>query len=238
MISLLDLTIHDSWKEFLTEERIQQLEEIESSMGSDFTPSKDRILRFLASDLYQKKVIWLGQDPYFQPGVANGRSFQPANLLSWGDKYRQVSLKNILRLVHASYSGVTTYEGIKTYKEVLREINDGTFQVKQPLEWFDSLENQGVLFLNTSFSCIINKPNSHKDMWKNFSKKLLEYISYKRPDMIWFLWGKEAISNKEHIHNGVFFESRHPMMCSVKYEDDFLKSPCFKETKDIINWLG
>ena len=28
------------------------------------------------------------------------------------------------------------------------------------------------------------------------------------------------------------------MMCSEKYEDDFLKSDCFKDTMNIINWLG
>ena len=32
--------------------------------------------------------------------------------------------------------------------------------------------------------------------------------------------------------------SRHPMLCSSKYDDDFLKSDCFIKTNHIIKWLG
>jgi uracil-DNA glycosylase len=86
----------------------------------------------------------------------------------------------------------------------------GTFRIKSPPNWFQSLEDQGVLFLNTSFTCNIGEPNSHKDLWKPFSQKVLEFISSKKPEAIWFLWGKEAQSNKVHLNNGTIFESRHP----------------------------
>ena len=230
--------IHESWKPFFTDDRLAQLEEIEKKIGLEFTPKKDKILRFASQDLYSKKVIWLGQDPYFQPDVANGRSFQPDNLQNWAEPFKQVSLKNIVRLVHASYHQYKEYDQIKTYKEIVKEIETGEFPISQPKEWFDHVEAQGVLFLNTSFTCEVNEPNSHKNIWRPFAEELLTFISNEMPHMIWFLWGKEAISNKMFIKNGVFYESRHPMMCSSKYEDDFLKSQCFLKTFDLIDWLG
>lgn len=222
----------------MTEERMDCLRTIEEQIGEGYTPKKENILRCLQQDLNSIKVVWVGQDPYFQPGVANGRSFQPNDLEDWKQTFKQVSLKNIIRLVHASYNKTETYEEIKKYKEVIADRDAGRFPILDPKDWFDSLEIQGVLFLNTSLTCKVNEPNSHKAIWSQFSKELIHYISQKRPDMIWFLWGREAISLKENMEAGVFFESRHPMMCSSKYEDDFLKSRCFRETFDLINWLG
>lgn len=230
--------VHKSYMDFFTKERMEQLEEIERQIGIGYTPKCENVLRFARKDLQSCKVVWLGQDPYFQPGVANGRSFQPNDLEDWKQPFKQVSLKNILRLVYASYYGVKEYTEIKKYKEILTEIEEGTFPIKQPREWFDSLEEQGVLFLNTSLTCRVNEANSHKKIWSDFSKDLLQYISERQPNLVWFLWGKESIEKREYIQSGKIIASRHPMMCSKKFEDDFLKSSCFKETAELIRWLG
>jgi uracil-DNA glycosylase len=103
---------------------------------------------------------------------------------------------------------------------------------------FESCEKQGVLLLNVYLTCEIGRPNSHRQIWEELTTELLTYISTKRPNLKWFLWGNEAISKKQHIRNGVIFSSRHPMLCSSKYQDDFLKSTCFTDTMNIINWLG
>lgn len=183
-------------------------------------------------------MIWLGQDVYPAEGVATGRSFEVGTLTDWNSTFRQVSLKNILRLIHKNYNFIEDYSDIYTFSNIKKEIAENRFSISPPNKWFDSLESQGVLFLNTSFTCEIGIPNSHKEIWQEFSKKVLSYISSSNSKMIWFLWGNEAISNKKNISNGVFYESRHPMMCSGKYSNDFLKSNCFKDTMDIINWLG
>lgn len=170
--------------------------------------------------------------------VPTGRSFEVGNLSSWSDKFRQVSLKNIVRLLHKNYNNIEDYSKIKKFSDIQKEIESGSFKILPPNKLFDSWEEQGVLCLNVYPTCEIGKPGSHKDIWHNFSIKLLNYISTTNPDISWFLWGKEAISHKEYILSGKIIESRHPMMCSVKYEDDFLKSNCFKDTMDKINWLG
>ena len=235
---LLPDYIAPSWEPFLTDEIRDLLAQIETEIGDNYTPSKAKSMRFLTLDLDQMKVCIVGQDVYFQPGVATGRSFEVGGLERWDTTFKQVSLKNIIRLIHKSYNGITAYEEIKKFSEILKEIKEGQFPLLDPPRWFESLEAQGVLFLNTYLTCEMNKPNSHRLIWKTFSIHLFNYISERRPDLIWFLWGSEAISNKAYIKEGIIYESRHPMMCSNKYDEDFLKAICFKETQDMINWLG
>ncbi|MFI8714523.1 uracil-DNA glycosylase [Brevibacillus brevis] len=230
---------HKSWDSFLSDEIAQMLNEIESNLTDDYNPtSPENILRFLTIDLNKVNVIWLGQDVYPAEGVATGRSFEVGGLENWNTPFRQVSLKNIVRLIHKTHFGITDYKNIMKFQDIQKEINLGIFPILQPNTWFNSLEEQGVLFLNTSFTCEIGRANSHKKIWENFSRKVITHISSVKPDVVWFLWGKEAISNKEYIQKGILFESRHPMMCSEKYDDDFLKSYCFKATMETINWLG
>ncbi|WP_226038310.1 uracil-DNA glycosylase [Aquibacillus saliphilus] len=230
---------HRSWNKFLTTDILNELLRIEQQIGEEYNPTDPKnILRFLTIDLDQVKVIWLGQDVYPAIGVATGRAFEVGDLYDWDQSFRQVSIKNIIRLLHKNYFGITDYQNIKTFNTIKTDIKNEKFPIKSPKKWFDSLENQGVLFLNTSFTCQVGKANSHKKIWSSFSNKVMAYISEQNPKAKWFLWGNEAKSNKKQIKNGVHLESRHPMMCSNKYTDDFLKSNCFLSTWEDINWLG
>lgn len=231
--------IHPSWEEFITEDIIKEIQIVEDRIGDDYNPKDPKlILRFLTVDLNQVKVICLGQDVYPAEGVATGRSFEVGGLKNWNTPFRQVSLKNIVRLVHKNYSGINNYKEIKSFNEIRKQIQNQEFMIKQPDIWFDSLESQGVLFLNKSFTCKIGKSDSHNHIWEKFSHSVLKYISQKKPKIIWFLWGKGAISTKKVLCEGIILQSRHPMMCSEKYEDDFLKFQGIEATMDNINWLG
>lgn len=234
----LPTQIHQSWHNFLTEEICQDIKFIEDTISKPYNPeSKDKILRFLTLDLNKIKIIWLGQDVYPAKGVATGRAFEAGNINSWLEPFKQVSLKNILRLIHKTYENIEVYEDILSYVEIKAAIKTGAFKIKPYDQWFDALESQGVLLLNTSFTCQTGKANSHKALWLSFSEKLLAYISENNPHLSWFLWGKEAAKFKPFL-KGTCYESRHPMMCSSKYENDFLKSSCFKDTMKQVNWLG
>src|SRR5699024_855817 len=231
--------IHSSWKDFLTDERIEEIRNIEERIGNDYNPTNpNKVLRFLTTNLDQMKIVWLGQDVYPAKGVATGRAFEVGNLTSWLQPFRQVSLKNIVRLLYKNYHHIIHYDDIKTYAQIKKEIESGDFPIVNPREWFSNLETQGVLFLNTSFTCKIGEPNTHTALWKPFSEKVIQYISYRRPELKWFLWGKEAQANTSFIDNGIIKESRHPARVSKKYKDDFLKFTGFEETMDEIDWLG
>ncbi len=95
-----------------------------------------------------------------------------------------------------------------------------------------------MLLLNTYLSVEAGITGSHIPIWKGFSEKLLKFISEENRNINWFLWGRMAEEKKQFIKYGKYYISRHPMMCSETYEDDFLRSSCFKDTMDIINWKG
>lgn len=242
-MSIIPSKWHPSWNELLNEETITLLKEIELKIGDNFVPEEKNVLKFLQRDLTKIKCVWLGQDPYYtmydeNKYVANGSAFWPDDLKNWSQPFSQKSLQNIIRLIHKNYNNITNYEDIKQYKEIKKEIEAGKFKILQPQEWFSSLEDQGVLFLNTYLTTIKGKGNAHQKIWEPFSKILLEYISNYNNDIYWFLWGNEAKSKKEYIIKGITYESNHPTFCSQKYENDFLKNECFNNTKNVINWLG
>lgn len=237
-MSLLPINIHNSWNDFLTNEIVEELNNIEQKIGKNINPEHSNVLRFLQCDLNNIKVVILGQDPYPEKGRATGRSFEVGDLHSWNDKFRQVSLKNIVRLIHKGYNNINDYKDIKKFSEIQEEIKASTFKILPPNEIFSSWEEQGVLMLNTYLSVESGITGSHIAIWEPFSIKLLEFISNENKNINWFLWGKQAEDKKKYIKNGKFYISRHPMMCSEKYEDDFLRNKCFKDTMNIINWLG
>ena len=214
-------------------------------LGMDAYPSKDtgyvnkEALLKDASELQNFEIHNYNNGDMVEVSLSGtGRSFEVGSLMDWNDKFRQVSLKNIVRLLYKNYNDIDDYEDIKKFSDIQKEIKSGDFNILPPNKIFDSWEKQGVLCMNIYPTCEIGKPGSHKDIWHDFSVRLLNYISKTNPNISWFLWGKEAVAHKEYILDGKIVESRHPMMCSAKYEDDFLKSSCFKDTMDKINWLG
>ncbi len=231
--------IDNSWNDFLSSELLTLLKNIEKNIlesKQKFTPETDKVLKFLKVPLADVKVIILGQDPYPQDGVATGRAFEVGTLKSWNDKFSNISLKNIIRAIYFAYNN----EYLK-YSEIKNKIGK-TFLLKPPYELFAEWEKQGVLLLNTSFTCELGKSNSHEKYWNIFTMSLLKYISKANPDIIWFLWGNNAKSIVADINIEKKIESMHPMMCYKKpgRDDDFLfgKINAFKETMSLINWLG
>lgn len=237
-MSLIPRRQHPSWDAFLTEDVSKLLSSIETAIGEDYSPIQNNVLRFLETDFSNIKIVILGQDPYPEKGRATGRAFEVGDLNTWDQPFRQVSLKNIVRLIYKTINKIEQYEHIPKFSEIVNEIKSGEFPFATPSQLFKSLEEQGVLFLNTSFTVYPGKPLSHFEIWQPFTNRLISWISNEEPNLSWFLWGKNAIAYKALIESGKFYESRHPMMCSAKYPDDFLKNKCIYETMDIINWIG
>lgn len=225
--------IHISWCPFFTEKRIQEIENIENKIGSNINPTIDKVFRFATTDLNNLQVCILSQDPYPNSKVPTGRAFEVGTLTSWTQKYAQHSLKNIVRLIYKAYnSELIDYEDIK------KKITVGEFDILPPRELFDSLEQQGVLFLNTYLTCESGKANSHREIWQDFSNDLIKFISQTNPDIIWFLWGGEAQKNEKYISKGKIYKSNHPRLYDTDTPNAFLNSNCFEDTKELIDWRG
>ena len=231
--------VDQSWVDFLTPENLRLIESIEDEIiqnGTEYTPSSHRVFHFLTLPLNKVKVIILGQDPYPQKGVATGRAFEVGTLKSWHDTFNNISLKNIIRSIYYAY-----HNQYLKYNEIKEEIGYSFF-IKPPDKLFKQWEKQGVLLLNTSFTCEMGSPNSHEKIWYPLTQKLLRYIHQKNDDIVWFIWGNNAKQMTREINARYKIESMHPMMCYNKSgrETDFLfgnENP-FVATKDIINWLG
>lgn len=229
--------MHNDWKPFLTTEIRELIKQVENEvLPKGITPPSDKVLRFLGFPLESVKVIILGQDPYPQPGAATGRAFEVGNLKSWNQPFKNISLKNILRALYKAYTGeVLKYNNLK-------EKFDNEFPVLPPNKLFAHWENEGVLLLNTSFTCTPGKPGSHRKIWEEFTIILLDYINHNASDATWFLWGnhaKEATADI-YLENTIF--NMHPMMCYnlPERENDFLygKKNCFEPFIGEIDWTG
>lgn len=234
---LVPENVHESWNNFLTSDILLRLDNIESQIGDNFNPDREYVLLFLHTDVKKLKVVILGQDPYPSP-IATGRAFEVKNLTSWSQPFRQVSLKNIVRLLYKTYLGIEDYSKIPSFDFIKKEIEKGNFKILPPDKLFESWEKQGVLLLNTYLTCERYKPNSHREIWGDFAVEIIKYIVENNKNCLWFLWGKEANQYAYLLPKEKIFSCRHPMMCNKKYANDFLKSDCFEKTKEQINWLG
>ena len=241
---LSQITIHHSWNSFLTEEIISLICSIEKSIEDidDATPKPHLALRFMEMNIEEIPVVILGQDPYPQEGVATGRAFEVNGLNSWHDKFRNVSLKNILRSIYKAY----TKEELK-YSEILGKLNegdrlamDGDFTVLPPNQLFKYWwEKENVLLLNTAFTCEIGRPNSHTKIWAPFTQQLLQYIAKTNPKITWFLWGNNAQNIVKDIDIQNKIETAHPMMCYQRDNDIlFGETNPFESTKEFVDWIG
>ena len=115
--------------------------------GKRFTPRfKDVFNAFYECPYDKVKVVIVGQDPYPQLGVADGIAFSCSR--------KGKTEKSLQYIFKALYDG--EYEG---HDNDLRR-------------W----ANQGVLLLNTAFTCQVNKIGSHYAIWKSFTEYLFEIL--------------------------------------------------------------
>ena len=204
----------------------------ERSSGIEITPPENVQLRFMTRDLSAVKILILGQDPYPQSGVATGRAFEVGTLQSWFDSFRNTSLKNIVRAIYAARN-----DEILKFNEILSEIKSGNFKILPPNELFAALEAQGVLFLNTAYTCQVGNPGSHIKLWEPFTANLLSFIAKENPNILWFIWGSFAEKQIQNLSIKKLVSS-HPMICCNKPKDFLFDVNMFKQTKELINWTG
>jgi uracil-DNA glycosylase len=234
---LKEQEIHSGWQSFLSDEIINLIASIETRVAqAEYTPAADKVLRFFKVPLPSVKIIILGQDPYPQKGVATGRAFEVGTLKSWRQTFQNVSLKNILRLLYKTYTG-----NVISFSNLKEELYSN-FPILPPDKLFEHWENQGVLLLNTSFTCKPGHPGSHQKEWKEFTGHLLKFIATERPDVTWFIWGNHAVQATRNLQLKRCVTTMHPMMCYdlPERKNDFLfgNQNGFKAFIREIDWTG
>lgn len=139
-------------------------------------PPQEKMFRaFELCPLSSLKVVIIGQDPYHQPGQANGLAFS----VHPGVKLPP-SLKNI-------------------YKEIESDLSVKMDYTQGDLSY---LATQGVLMINSLLSVEEGKPLSHQHLgYDIFFQHLMTLIGSLSQPIVFLLWGSHAKQYQSLIHS-------------------------------------
>lgn len=133
------------------------------------------------------KIVFVGQDPYPQKGVATGVLF--------GNKEGTTELSPSL--------------------EVIKEAAINYEIPHPPLKFDITLESwarQGILMINSALTCEMNKVGSHVMLWRPFISKLLYNLSNIESGLVYVLFGDQAQTFEPYINNRInsIIKIHHP----------------------------
>ncbi len=173
------IKIKRQWYELLKDEFDKDyFKSLQEFLRNEYTkyqifPSEDKIFNALNHVPLEKiKVVIIGQDPYHEPGQAQGLSFSVPSEIEIPP-----SLVNI-------------------FKEIEDDLNitckkDGNLE-----RW----ANQGVLLLNTVLTVRRGQANSHKEHgWEELTRKIISIVGQRKEPLVFLLWGSYAQSYAQFI---------------------------------------
>eukprot|EP01047_Picozoa_sp_COSAG01_P003619 COSAG01_NODE_109_length_25925_cov_48.384961_25_plen_238_part_00 len=222
LVKLIDAGWRDMFSSMINSNGFHELIyklKTEAEEDRRFTPKFKDLFRAFEECPYDKlKVIFIGQDPYPQLGVADGISFSCSN----NDK-PQPSLRYIFSELERQYPAFRT--------------NDLLYDPLDLKRW----SNQGVLMLNTAFTVQIGKIGSHYDLWKPFTHHILQSINREFKDLQVVLLGKKAEEWQLRLDKQIIHKVAHPASAAYKggkwdSQDVFKKINDSLDYQDRIIW--
>ena len=194
---IVEVIIHSSWKKIIQPEMkknyFKDLEKfVDNSYQSNLCFPDEKLIfnAFKLTPFNSVKVVLIGQDPYHQVNQAEGLCF--------------------------SVSPNTTIP--PSSRNIFKEIND---DLNFDIPFNGSLKgwaSQGVLLLNTVLTVTENSPESHKNRgWELFTDTIIKYISKKRNNIVFLLWGNYSIKKEKIIDTSkhLILKSGHPSPLSA-----------------------
>ena len=194
----MNVAINDSWKAPLKEEFEQPyFEQIvgflkkEKQAGKVIYPPGNLIFNAFEHTPFDKvKVVILGQDPYHNPGQAQGLCF------------------SVPRGVPAPPSLVNIYKEIK--EDLGLPVPDhGNLEA-----WAD----RGVLLINAALTVEAHKANSHSNIgWHHFTDAVIRKVSEEKKHVVFLLWGRFAQGKETLIDTSkhLVLKAAHPSPLSA-----------------------
>lgn len=193
----MDVRIEQSWKRELQEEfdkpYFQALTEFVRSEYRTTTvyPPGNLIFNAFEKCPFDKvKLVIIGQDPYHEPGQAEGLCFSVRENVPFPP-----SLQNI-------------------FKEI--EMETGTpIPTSGSLERWAT---QGVLLLNATLTVRAHQAGSHQGKgWEQFTDAVISILSRKKDHLVFFLWGAYAQKKGAVIDRSrhCVLQTAHPSPLSV-----------------------
>lgn len=209
------------WKSYLeSQEKLDYYKDLMTFLEDEYSsstvyPPREDIFRALELTPYSSvNCVIIGQDPYFNPGEAQGIAFSVPNSIKIPP-----SLRNIYKELEADI-------GVK------RNENDLTSWAKE-----------GVLLLNRVLTVRGGAANSHSGRgWEEFTLGLIKLLSQRERPMVFILWGKNAQGLERYIdRRHLILKSPHPSPLSAYRgfwgSNPFSKTNNFLKNQDIeIDW--
>jgi uracil-DNA glycosylase len=206
------------WQEILKDEfEKPYMEEIRTFLKDELNnnrniyPPLPQVFRvFSLVDYDEVKVVILGQDPYHQPGQANGLAFAVREGIA-----KPPSLQNI-------------------FKEIKEDLQ--TVPSSPSLEGW---AKQGVFLLNTVLTVRANEPLSHRQKgWEFFTDRVIELLNEREKPMVFILWGSQAQSKGRLITNPQHLVLKAPHPSPLSAHRGFLGCKHFSLTNEFLGKIG
>ena len=170
----MNVRIHESWREVLQPEfdspyfaALADFVHREYASGTVYPPGRLIFHAFDRTPFDKVKVVVLGQDPYHEPGQAQGLAF-----------YVPPGIRTPPSLIN-----------------IAKEIADEFPRPGQPasipnlLSWAD----QGVLLLNATLTVAAGRAGSHQGHgWETFTDAVVRELASRREHLVFLLWGSYA----------------------------------------------
>jgi uracil-DNA glycosylase len=193
----MNVKIHPSWAQHLQQEfsapYFQALSDFvrqEYQSTTCYPPGKHIFRAFDLCPFEEVKVVLLGQDPYHEPGQAEGLCFSVAEGVP-----HPPSLRNIFQEI-ASDQGVSIPASGSLVK------------------WAE----QGVLLLNATLTVRAHQAGSHQGKgWEQFTDAVIAQLSAEREHLVFLLWGSYAQKKRSLIDSSrhLILMSPHPSPLSA-----------------------
>ena len=188
----MDVKIEESWKRVLGPEfekkyfaDLTDFVRKAYAAGKCFPPAKLIFNAFNRTPFDKVKVVILGQDPYHEPGQAQGLAFYVPP-----DIQTPPSLINIAKELADDIPNLPNVPNIPNL-----------------LSWTD----QGVLLLNATLTVAAHRAGSHQGRgWETFTDAVVRALAEQREHLVFILWGSYAQKKGAFIDRG-----RHCVICSA-----------------------
>ena len=203
----VDVKIEESWKRVLGPEfekryfvDLTDFVRKAYMTGKCFPPAKLIFNAFNRTPFDKVKVVILGQDPYHEPGQAQGLAFYVPPEIQTPPSLVNIA-KELEDDVPRASCLVPCADGTK------HETQSTKHGIPDLLSWTD----QGVLLLNATLTVAAHRAGSHQGHgWETFTDAVVRALAEQREHLVFILWGSYAQKKGAFIDRG-----RHCVICSA-----------------------
>jgi len=178
-----NMPLDESWNKLFTElfndKRFIVIENkikktIQDGKGELIFPKPKYIFKaFCTTPIENVKVVFMGQDPYFNHDIYKNRICPQAYGLSFSVPFGIMTPSSLTNIFKNQYK----------FGHINKMPNNGCL---------DYWAYQGCLMLNSALTVIDGEKNCHQKEWRWFTDSVIRHISDTREKVVFVLWGGDA----------------------------------------------